>query len=148
MSKSLELSLGFDQTRNLFSADSRVTVEVLDDAAQDATPRDDMDIEKEKKQAQEAMLHAIKMKDLQSSELKYRTSQFEDEKKRLHSEKDTFVPAPTVTIHDVTIEKNRLDKLEESARIKKKNYILEADYQKSFLQKGTSSVGDFYLLRR
>ena len=115
---------------------SRITVEVLDDTEQDATPRDNVEIEKEKKITQQKLLDLIQLKEMQNSELNYRNTKFESEQKHLKLERDTFVPAPTVTIHDVTREYKRLNLLEESARKIKINFVSEADQRRAFLQNG------------
>jgi len=139
---------GMDQTRNLYSAvrsglgsggGNRVTVEVLDDAGEDATPRDDADLKREKLRNQLFAAEQEQFRQLRSSEEGYRTYQFTQEKTRVAKRDDTFVPAPTVRISDVNKERARLDHLEESARRKAQHAQTEAETRREFLQQDVSA---------
>ena len=140
-----------DKTRNLYSAGSavrsgsgstggnRVTVEVLDDAGEDLTPRDDADLKREKLRNQLFAAEQEQFRQLRSSEEPYRTFQFAQEKTRVAKRDDTFVPAPTVRISDVNKERARLDQLEESARRKAQSAQAEAETRREFLQHDVSA---------
>ena len=122
------------------SGSSRVTVEVLDDAGQDATPRDDVELKREKLRDQLLAAEAEQVRLTQASEAGYRTSHFPQEKNRVARRDDTFVPAPTVRIGDVNREKSRLDRLEESARAKARASRNEADSRREFLQQDVAAT--------
>jgi len=143
----LELSQSVDgmaRTRNLYSAGGngggRVTVEVLDDAGEDATPRDDA---MEKRDALRRHLLETQMAQLQATsaaEALFRGASFERETRRVTRRDDTFVPAPTVNVYDVNRERTRLEKLEESARVKARAAATEADTRREFLQQDKAAV--------
>ena len=158
MALSQSMDSGLDRTKSLYNAgggssatatptrsamgssgSSRVTVEVLDDAGQDATPRDDVELKREKLRDQLLAAEAEQVRLTKAAEAGYRTSQFPQEKTRVARQDDTFVPAPTVRIGDVNREKSRLDRLEESARAKARTFRNEADSRREFLQQVSST---------
>jgi len=116
--------------------DSRVTIEILDDASPDATPRVDEESENFKKiQREKAKLAAM-----QSAEQQYRGLQFNEEKSRLLDGKDTFVAGIDTTAQDVEIERQRLAQLEESARARAKADAAEITGQRQYLQHDKSAL--------
>lgn len=143
--------LDLDRTRNLYSgggpgnarngADSsyRLTVEVLDDAGQDLTPRDDAELKREKVRSNLLAAEAAQVRQIRSSEQSFRTYQFTSEQTRVAKRDDTFVPAPNVKISDVTRERSRLDGLEESARQLAHRYQQEAESRREFVQQDVAA---------
>ena len=115
------------------SIDGRATVEILDDASPEGTPRLDVnqrgrlqDIENDRK----------RLELLKSTEQYFRQMQFNDEKARVANKTDTFVPfQDSVTVDDVERERSRLLKIEEAARLKMHKYLTEVNNHKQYLQK-------------
>ena len=159
MALSQSTDSGLDRTKSLYNAgggnsatttpirstmgssgSSRVTVEVLDDAGQDATPRDDIELKREKLRDQLLAAEAEQVRLMQASESGYRTSQFPQEKTRVARRDDTFVHAPTVRIGDVNREKSRLDRLEDSARAMARTFLNEAESRREFLQQDVAAT--------
>jgi len=128
-----------DKTLNLFSQ-SRVTVEVLDDASPDTTPRLDYDITSEKERAAATLREAQRVQNVRTAEKDFRSMHFIDEKIRVLNKHDTFVPAPGVSVEDVEREKSRLQRLEESAREKQLAMKDEVHERVNFLGKDRSAV--------
>lgn len=116
--------------------DSRMTIEVLDDASPDATPRLDEDDENDRKIA----LEKNKLASKALAEKKFRKLQFEDEKGRVVKGADTFVRSGNVTVADIESERRRLIKLEESARNRAKREQTEVRGQKQYLQQDRSAL--------
>eukprot|EP01036_Dinobryon_divergens_P050641 gene50641-67804_t len=82
-----------EKTRNLFSSEgktSRITVEVLDDASPDCTPRQDYDDLKKPTKRKSIDNSKILMDD----EQEYGHLSFQKEKQRAIAKEDIFVPAP------------------------------------------------------
>eukprot|EP01039_Chlorochromonas_danica_P000903 gene903-984_t len=94
----------------LFSS-SKYTVEVLDDAPPDLSPRqggeDDLLLREKEKRAQ-----------LLKLERAYRTMSFGDEAHRVKAKKDLFVPSPLLSLNDVEQEQIRLRAIEASSHQK------------------------------
>lgn len=102
----------------------KTTVEILDDASPDATPRNDDDndiqevIEAEKQ----------RIRRFERIEESYRNLLFEAEAKRISSTADTFVGTQRTQVEDIRKEWARLSEIETSARSKQKS--LQKDAQK------------------
>ena len=117
-----------EKTKNIFSGTDnrigRVTVEVLDDDSPDSTPRQFFDL---KKSIQSTGSKQLNQKIQQPITEKFTdgTLPFQSEKTRVYSKADTFVPAPSVTVEDVNLERDRLSKLEETVRQKKIKYSIQ-----------------------
>ena len=92
--------------------DSRVTIEVLDDASPDGTPRLDEDSENYRK----IELQKEKLAARQASERKFRKLPFDEEKMRVVKGADTFVRTSGLSAVDIEKERQRLMRIEDSAR--------------------------------
>lgn len=126
-----------DKTRNLFD-ETRMTVEVLDDASPDVTPRPGYDM---KKSRMKNIADDIdQLKSIQKHENYYRKTSFADEKTRVNDSKDIFVSAPGISADDVRKERERLNKLEESARLKKLYSDAEVTHRKQHLEKDKAAL--------
>ena len=148
----MSLDGGFDKTRNLYSAggggtgtstrpmNNRVTVEVLDDAGQDATPRGDTDTKRDKLRQELEATEVARFNKIKAEEDSIRSVQFQQERKRVTRADDTFVPAPTVSVHDVNRERSRLEKLEESARAKHHRLRNEVEERREYVQQDLAAV--------
>ena len=153
----MELSQSMDgemnRTRNLYSASgggggggtsrvasNRVTVEVLDDAGEDLTPRDLADVKREQLRNSLNATFTAKFQQAAEKESSIRNVQFHTEKTRILKQDDTFIPAPSVNVHDVNREKSRLEQLEESARQRSRRSQSEAETRQEFLQQDLSVV--------
>jgi hypothetical protein len=112
VSQSFDSALAFDKTKDLFS--DRQTVEVFDDASPDATPRFDDEARIIKMKKMEEQIEHLKKTQL--TEQQYRKMTFADEHSRVANKADIFVPGPTISGDDVKKERERLNRLEESAR--------------------------------
>mmetsp|Transcript_20671 Transcript_20671/g.29677 ORF Transcript_20671/g.29677 Transcript_20671/m.29677 type:complete len:1492 (+) Transcript_20671:118-4593(+) len=132
-------SLDLGKTKNLYDTSSRVTVEVLDDASPDNTPRLDYDDNKQSRK-DASQNNAQKAKSLQDSENIYRQLKFHSEKGRVLKNDDTFVPAPGITSDDVEAERTRLVVLEESARTKQRVMELDKSGRRDFLEQDISAA--------
>jgi hypothetical protein len=129
-----EMAASMDKTRNLFS-DSRMTVEVLDDASPDNSPRDVEDDKKRMKRMLQAQRQSLKQKQSKITEDQFRSINFDNEKTRVEGKRDLFFSAPGISADDVTVERERLTKLEESSRKLKKKLDDESDGVRVFLVK-------------
>ena len=124
MAKTTKLAMSldgpmFDKTRDLYAESlGRVTVEVLDDASPDVTPRGEEEEKKRSERLREIAATDTMMKGMQESESIYRKTDFAKEKSRILSKSDVFISAPGVTAADVEKERIRLQKLEETGRLK------------------------------
>eukprot|EP01031_Cornospumella_fuschlensis_P048042 gene48042-58850_t len=91
------------------STANKYTVEVLDDDAPDATPREGLDedaLQREK----------LKRAQLLKLEQRYRNLSFSEEARRVKSRQDIFVPTEDISLQDVQREERRLDKIQQQAR--------------------------------
>lgn len=136
---SVSFDSNFDKTTNLFSQ-SRVTVEVLDDASPDTTPRLDYDIANEKERAIAFQKETQRIQNVRTIEKDFRNIHFMPEKFRVLNQHDTFVPAPGITVDDVEKEKRRLQRLEESARERQRLFNEQINERVEFLGKDKSAV--------
>ena len=116
--------------------DTRMTIEVLDDASPDATPRLDEQLIHMKK----LELEKQRLNEQQIAEKKYRKLQFDEEKERVIKNNDTFIPGPNVTVKDIENERKRLIKIEESSKNNMKLKSNEIKEQKQYLQKDRSAL--------
>jgi hypothetical protein len=98
-----------------------MTAEVFDDAPADLTPRQDFSKLKSKKNLENEETSVSKR--IYTSEETIRKLNFNDEKKRVNSRSDIFIPAPGITVSQVEKERQRLNTLEETARLQ--NFLLE-----------------------
>ena len=143
---------GLNRTRNLYSASggggsgtskvaaNRVTVEVLDDAGEDLTPRDLADVKREQLRNSLNATFTAKFQQAAEQESSIRNVLFNTEKTRILKRDDTFIPAPSVNVNDVNREKSRLEQLEESARQRSRRSQSEAETRQEFLQQDVSAV--------
>ena len=139
-----------NRTRNLYSggggsgtskvSSNRITVEVLDDAGEDLTPRNMADIKREQLQKSLNATFTAKFQEAAEKESSIRSVQFHTEKTRILKRDDTFIPAPSANVHDVNREKSRLEQLEESARQRNRQSQSEAETRQEFLQQDWSAV--------
>jgi len=110
--------------------DARVTIEVLDDASPDGTPRLDEDSANYKK----IQLQKEKLAAKQASEKIFRKLQFDEEKMRVTKGADTFVRTSGLSAGDIEKERLRLARIEESARSRAQREKTEVRGQQHFLQ--------------
>lgn len=136
----MSMSLDFDKTRDLYNSSNRVTVEVLDDASPDHTPRLDI-YEGNKESRKEAYLKNMKAHSkLVQAEDHYRHQKFSGETTRVLSNSDVFVPAPGITADDVEMERKRLVSLQSSVRAEQDKHQQDFFRRKDFLAKDFSAV--------
>ena len=95
-----------ESTRALFP-DSRMAIEILDDASPDGTPREDDEAANFRK----TKVMKQKLVEMQDKEKQYRKLEFDDEKLRLLLGNDTFVPGPDISIADIDKERQRIVRL-------------------------------------
>jgi hypothetical protein len=109
----------------------RMTVEILDDASPDTTPRGD----KWKPQAtfQKTADELQRAQEKQTQESHHRSLQFRGEKSRVLGRADVFVPGPGVTIEAVDAERSRLALIEESGRRKHADKLVEISARRNYL---------------
>jgi hypothetical protein len=137
----LATATAMDKTRQLYEDSiGRVTVEVLDDASPDVTPRG----EEETKLFDERM-EAVKENQEQGARLRqaetiYRNSDFASEKDRILSNSDVFVSAPGVSAEDVKMERERLVRLEAAAKRKMKKQTAEVSGRSTYLAQDRSAI--------
>ena len=136
----MSMSLDLDKTRDLYTNSNRVTVEVLDDASPDHTPR--MDIYEGNKEArQETYLKNQKAHaKLLQAEDHYRHQKFGGETTRVLSNDDNFVPAPGVTAEDVEKERERLQSLQKAVQMRQSKVNEDVYNRKTFLAQDFSAV--------
>ncbi len=109
----------FDKTRDLYAESmGRVTVEVLDDASPDVTPRGEEEEKRRNDRIAELAATSAQLTSMKETESIYRKNDFNVEKARILANSDVFVSAPGVSAGDVEQERQRLQKLEETARKK------------------------------
>ena len=122
-------SLDLEKTQKLFGANTptRVTVEVFDDAPSDLTPRADY------LSHGSGVAASDKLRELYTSEQKFRSLNFDDERNRVTAREDVFVPGPGVTTAQVKRERERLQNLEESAREARRREVEKIGERKEFL---------------
>ena len=141
VSLDLATASAMDKTRQLYEDSiGRVTVEVLDDASPDITPRGEEEsklIEERLKTVVENQAHS---KQLRKSETIYRESDFTQEKDRILANSDVFVSAPGVSAEDVKTERERLVKLEAAAKRKMKKQMAEVGRRSEYLAKDRSAI--------
>eukprot|EP00606_Chrysophyceae_sp_TOSAG23-5_P000215 GSChrysophyteH2.ASY1.ANO1.1443.1 assembled CDS len=107
----------FDKTRDLYAESmGRVTVEVLDDASPDVTPRGEEEEKRRSDRIEALAKTAAHLQNMKETESIYRKNDFDGEKARILANSDIFVSAPGVSAGDVEKERLRLNKLEEAAR--------------------------------
>lgn len=125
------------RTAELFNPSaSRVTVEVLDDASPDHTPREGyVSLGKSGTGEEGASKSQSISKGIQAiqTEAAVRDQVFDAERSRLSAEMDTFVPGPGVTTADVQKERDRLQNIENSARMKFYKVRKQATDRRAFL---------------
>ena len=125
----------FDKTKDLYAESlGRVTVEVLDDASPDVTPRGEEEEKKREDRIKELAETTQMLSNMEKTESIYRKSEFGEEKHRILANSDVFVSAPGVTAADVEKERFRLQKLEETARKKKAKHEKETHHRAGDLQ--------------
>ncbi len=137
--KMTDLGLDLDKTRDLYK-DTRITVEVLDDASPDTTPRADYDIQEREERMNNIKKDQQKIKLMKQQEENYRTLKFDIEKDRVNSKLDTFYGAPGVSEDDVRKERERLSRLEESARLLKMKLEEEVSEKRVYLEKDKAAI--------
>jgi len=131
----------FDKTKDLYAESlGRVTVEVLDDASPDVTPRGEEEEKKRSDRMKELAETSQLLSNMEKSESIYRKSEFGQEKHRILANSDVFVSAPGVTAADVERERFRLQKLEEAARKKKVKHEKETHNRTADLHQLRASV--------
>ena len=129
-----------EKTRNLYNGDARstrITVEVLDDASPDSTPRQDYEL---KKNIAIPSLTVSDAKTISIREDRYGKLPFQAEKNRVVSKNDTFVPAPNISITDIDVERDRLSRLEDIARIKQLKYDSQSSIRRQYLEQDKSAL--------
>jgi len=129
----------FTKTRDMFN-DARVTVEVLDDASPDTTPRPDEVVKATNARIKTVMDEQTRLRSLRSKEDVMRKQSFYTEKSRVQSKADIFISKPGISAEDVSKEKDRLNKIEESARLKRMSYDAEMEDRREFYAQDTSVV--------
>lgn len=140
--KKMEMSMSLDMSKtvNLYANSNRVTVEVLDDASPDNTPRLDI-YESNKESRKEASMKNQKAHaKLLQSEDHFRKQKFAGEKTRVLAKDDVFVPAPGVTAQDVELERARLTQLQATAQLRQLQTLTDVYNRKTFLAKDFSAV--------
>lgn len=145
--RKLETSLslnGLDKTKNLFDVTdcselggNRMTIEILDDASPDTTPRGD---KWSNSVANKTAIDLERAKDTYKKESHYRNLQFQGEKKRVLTRTDIFVPGPGVTVEDVDNERARLTKIEDSGRQKHRDRNREVQARLEYLEKDKKAI--------
>jgi hypothetical protein len=113
-----------------------MTIEILDDASPDATPREDDEAASFKR----TKLMKQKLVEMQDKEKQYRKLEFDEEKLRLLLGNDTFVPGPDISIADIDKERQRIARLEESARLKYNQMQSEVLGQRTYLIQDKSAL--------
>lgn len=141
MSLDLATASAMDKTRQLYEDSiGRVTVEVLDDASPDVTPRG----EEESKLFEERMKTVAENQDqgarLRKAETIYRDSDFSLEKDRILAASDVFVSAPGVSAEDVKKERERLVRIEAAAKRKLKKATAEVGRRTEYLANDRSAI--------
>eukprot|EP01038_Epipyxis_sp_PR26KG_P004402 gene4402-6226_t len=131
--RQLETSIELSKTTQLYSLENRKTVEILDDASPDNTPRIDESKQKNSSNFQNKSVD-------ETSENTYRKMLFNDEKSRVQSGTDTFVPNSQLSIKDVEVERKRLQKIEESAKRKNAHLANEVYSQKNYIQQDKAAL--------
>lgn len=132
-----------NKTQKLYDSQNistrRVTVEVLDDGSPDVTPRQDYEAHKQLRM-ETSQTNAQNMSKLYEQEDNYRYQSFDKEKTRVAKKNDIFVPAPGLTTEDVDAERQRLYRLEESARRQHVYSQQEIGLRTEYLAKDKSAV--------
>ena len=119
-----------------FLPDGRSTVEILDDASPEGTPR-----QTDKVREAENAAKRVKLRELMGFEEPFGAMKFGDEKKRVDGKADTFVPYKEgISASDVDKEWSRLMKLEESARNNRKAEILDGQKRTNYLLKDRLAI--------
>jgi hypothetical protein len=131
VSQSVDSGLGYEKTKDMFA--DRATVEIFDDASPDVTPRMDNEARNNKMKKIEEQINNLKK--TQNAEQAFRKMNFEDEHSRVSAKRDIFVPGPTISGDDVKSERDRLNRLEESARAMKTRYVTESTQRTSEIVK-------------
>lgn len=117
---------------------NRATVEILDDASPDVTPRlDDKAIKERERQLKSEKTRLL---NLQAKEKNFVQMGFDAEKQRVLSKRDTFVPGPDVSASDIEKERARLARLEESARAKQKKYQSDVNSRRKYLYQDKAAI--------
>lgn len=116
----------------------RMTVEILDDASPDTTPRG----EKWRPQAtfQKTADELQRAQDKQVEESHHRSLQFRGEKNRVVGRTDVFVPGPGVTVEAVDAERARLALIEESGRQKHSDKLSEIASRRNYLHQDKKAI--------
>lgn len=127
----------FTKTRDMFN-DARVTVEVLDDASPDTTPRADDVVRATNARIKSVKEEQARLRGLKSTEDVIRKQSFYTEKSRVQTKADIFISKPGISAEDVSKEKDRLNKIEESARLKRMTYDAEVESRREFYAQDTS----------
>lgn len=132
--KMVSTSLDLEKTQKLYGQNTpaRITVEVFDDAPSDLTPRFDTSKSLDAGNA--------KLRQIFTSEQKFRKLGFEEETSRVKSRGDVFVPAPGVTVSQINMERQRLAALEETARMQLSTRELMAGERKVYLEKDKAAL--------
>mmetsp|Transcript_21852 Transcript_21852/g.36825 ORF Transcript_21852/g.36825 Transcript_21852/m.36825 type:complete len:1703 (+) Transcript_21852:133-5241(+) len=136
----MSMSLDLDKTRDLYTNSNRVTVEVLDDASPDNTPRLDIYQGNKESKREQAMKNQKAHEKLLQSEEHFRHQKFGEERTRVLTNNDVFVPAPGVSAEDVERERERLQELQKTAQIRQNESSKDIFNRKTFLAKDFSAV--------
>ena len=136
----MSMSLDLDKTRDLYTNSNRVTVEVLDDASPDNTPRLDIYEGNKESKREQAMKNQKAHAKLLQSEEHFRHQKFTGETTRVLTNNDVFVPAPGVSADDVEKERERLHMLQKTAQIRQSKISADVNNRKTFLAKDFSAV--------
>ena len=140
MSLSLDGGL-FDKTRDLYNESlGRVTVEVLDDASPDGTPRGEEETKMRDDRLRQLAETQGTLNEMQETEAIYRKSEFSLEKTRILQNNDVFVSAPGVSANDVEQERKRLANMEAAARRKKKEIEQEVGNRAEYLERDRTAI--------
>ena len=136
----MSMSLDLDKTSDLYTNSNRVTVEVLDDASPDNTPRlaiyeGNKESRKEAYEKNQKAHHKL----LQSED-HFRFQNFAGEKTRVLTNNDVFVPAPGVSAEDVEKERERLQSLQKTAQRRQNEATADVYNRKTFLAQDFSAV--------
>ena len=120
-------------TLNLY-APARATVEILDDASPDVTPRgldgDDHPVIAEK----------IKQQQYRNIEQNFRNLTFSEEQSRILSTSDLFIPSASVTTEDIERERQRLHRIQESSKLKSKLNQSEVSARAEYLREDRAAL--------
>jgi hypothetical protein len=122
----------FDLSKSL----GKTTVEILDDASPDATPRDDND--EEIKQVISA--EQQKNQRFQRIEESYRNLLFEAEQQRVLAKQDTFIGSKQTKAEDIRREWARLSAIENNTRDKRQKQQLESKSVAHYLASDRSAL--------